>query len=132
MLLKLFVLIGFSVAIASSKLQKPITRTVETNYGGVRGLYQTSPLTEGSFYSFRGIPYAKPPIDERRFKVSFFIVHHVFSYSLCNWGIHFITRHLNQSNHGIRISSMHSIIEMHACNRIPMRSTPASVKIACI
>lgn len=44
------------------------TLIVETNYGPVRGQKRTSVLGE-QFFSFRGIPYAKPPVGELRFKV---------------------------------------------------------------
>lgn len=43
-------------------------RTVSTNCGLVRGQQETSMLKKVSFYSFRGIPYAQPPIEELRFK----------------------------------------------------------------
>lgn len=75
---KSFILIVLGV-IVSGELKRPVTRTVQTNYGKVRGLYQTSDLLEKSFYSFRGIPYAKPPINELRFKVRtrYFFLHHL-------------------------------------------------------
>ncbi len=41
---------------------------VDTNYGPVRGLKRTSVVGE-QYYSFRGIPYAKAPIGDLRFKV---------------------------------------------------------------
>lgn len=46
---------------------KPETTIIETNYGPVRGIKRTSAVGE-QFYSFRGIPYAKPPIGDLRFK----------------------------------------------------------------
>ncbi len=49
---------------------KPDTIIVETNYGPVRGIKRTSAVGD-QFFSFRGIPYAKPPIGNLRFKVSF-------------------------------------------------------------
>lgn len=42
---------------------------IKTTFGPVRGLQRTSKLGE-LFYSFRGIPYAKPPVGPLRFKVS--------------------------------------------------------------
>lgn len=45
-------------------------RTIETKYGKIRGFKRTSLLEKVDFYSFLGIPYAKAPIDQRRFKVS--------------------------------------------------------------
>lgn len=44
------------------------TVIVETNSGPVRGNHRTSVLGE-KFVSFRGIPYAKPPVGDLRFKV---------------------------------------------------------------
>lgn len=45
------------------------TIIVETVNGPVKGILKTSIVGE-SFYRFRGIPYAKPPIGDLRFKVS--------------------------------------------------------------
>lgn len=45
-------------------------RTIETKYGQIRGFKRTSLLEKVDFYSFLGIPYAKAPIDQLRFKVS--------------------------------------------------------------
>lgn len=47
-------------------------KTVDTNNGKVRGIRKTSLIKEVNFYSFKGIPYAKSPTGELRFKVSFF------------------------------------------------------------
>lgn len=43
--------------------------TVNTNYGLVQGLLTVSLLGE-VYQSFQGIPYAKPPLGELRFKVN--------------------------------------------------------------
>lgn len=48
---------------------KPDTFVVETSYGPVRGLKRTSAVGD-QFFSFRGIPYAKPPVGELRFRVN--------------------------------------------------------------
>lgn len=45
-------------------------RIVNTKYGQVRGFKRTTLLEHLDFYSFLGIRYAKPPIGDRRFKVS--------------------------------------------------------------
>lgn len=134
MLFKLFLLLALSSAIVTAKLQRPITRAVQTNDGGVRGIYETSRLTEKSFYAFRGIPYAKPPIDDRRFKVThllWLINIFLFTSNTCI-SIDLNIRHRSQSSHGTRMLSMHTITVIHACNRIPMRLIPAPVKIAYI
>lgn len=44
------------------------TVIVDTNYGPVRGLKRTSVVGD-QYISFRGIPYAKAPIGDLRFKV---------------------------------------------------------------
>lgn len=43
--------------------------TVETANGRIRGKQNRTLFGERLFYSFRGIPFAKPPINELRFKV---------------------------------------------------------------
>lgn len=42
---------------------------VETTNGRVRGVRTTTLLRDLPFYSFKGIPYAKSPIGDLRFKV---------------------------------------------------------------
>lgn len=44
---------------------------IETNDGKVRGLRKTTLIKGVEYYSFRGIPYAKCPTGELRFKVCF-------------------------------------------------------------
>lgn len=45
------------------------TAFVQTNYGRIKGILTLS-LLNNIFYSFYGVPYAKPPLGELRFKVS--------------------------------------------------------------
>lgn len=45
-------------------------RIVETKYGQIRGFKRTSFLDKVDYYSYLGIPYAKAPLGQRRFKVS--------------------------------------------------------------
>lgn len=52
---------------------KPETLVIETSHGPVRGIKRTSAVGD-QFFSFRGIPYAKPPIGELRFKVTIFVM----------------------------------------------------------
>lgn len=47
------------------------TKIIETKSGKIRGVRETTLVKNMDFYSFKGIPYAKPPIGELRFKVSF-------------------------------------------------------------
>lgn len=44
-------------------------KVIDTNNGQVRGARGTTLLKNLTFYSFKGIPYAKPAIDDLRFKV---------------------------------------------------------------
>lgn len=44
-------------------------KIVKTKNGKVRGVWKTSLLKNIPFYAFKGIPYAKPPIGDLRFKV---------------------------------------------------------------
>lgn len=43
-------------------------KTVETRNGAVRGLVKKTLLHQKPYYSYRGIPFAKPPLGELRFK----------------------------------------------------------------
>lgn len=49
----------------------PEFRTVSTFNGQLRGRLHHTFFDDKPYYAFRGIPYAKPPIWELRFKVSF-------------------------------------------------------------
>lgn len=51
---------------------------VYTEYGGLRGLQQFTLFENKSYYAFKGIPYAKPPLAELRFKVSMILRHFDF------------------------------------------------------
>lgn len=44
-------------------------KIVHTNYGLIHGKRMTTIFDNGQYYSYKGIPYAKPPIDELRFMV---------------------------------------------------------------
>lgn len=43
---------------------------IETSNGAIRGQRFTTLFHNKTYYSFKGIPYAKPPVGELRFKVS--------------------------------------------------------------
>lgn len=45
---------------------------VQTTLGPVRGLLVNSPEFGYNYAQFQGVPYAKPPLGELRFKVRFF------------------------------------------------------------
>lgn len=42
---------------------------VDTELGQVRGYQEFTRFENKTYYSFRGIPYAKPPLGELRFRV---------------------------------------------------------------
>lgn len=52
-----------------SKRKVLFAMIVETKYGKIRGFGNKS-VSGRKYFSFLGIPYAKPPIDELRFLVS--------------------------------------------------------------
>lgn len=52
----------------SENVDDVVYKTVETEYGAVRGLMNQTILHQKSYFGFRGIPFAKPPIRELRFK----------------------------------------------------------------
>lgn len=53
-------------------------KIVETDNGPVRGVRNFTLLNGMPFYSFRGIPYAKSPTGELRFKVIIISEHNFF------------------------------------------------------
>lgn len=44
-------------------------KIVNTKYGDVRGKFLKTLFDDGKYFAFQGIPYAKSPINELRFKV---------------------------------------------------------------
>lgn len=50
--------------IAGSKV-----KVIRTDNGLVRGLRETTLFKNQEYYAFKGIPFAKPPIGDLRFKV---------------------------------------------------------------
>lgn len=58
--------IGLSFGFASNST---LVKTVVTENGAIRGQRETSLRKNMEFYAFRGIPYAKAPLGELRFKV---------------------------------------------------------------
>lgn len=43
---------------------------VKTSHGLIKGAYQTTILKNKTIIAFKGIPYAQPPIGDKRYKVS--------------------------------------------------------------
>lgn len=50
------------------------TLTVTTKSGPVKG-YKIASSFDYNYYNFHGIPFAKPPVGELRFKVNIFLKH---------------------------------------------------------
>ena len=50
---------------------------VDTSLGKVAGVEVKSILKDEKFYSFMGIPYAKPPVGELRFLVSVLLLYSI-------------------------------------------------------
>ena len=70
MILRLFFIISLSATALSNVLPTEEYLTVRTDCGVVRGRSEVTLLEKRTFYAFKGIPYAKPPIGELRFKVN--------------------------------------------------------------
>lgn len=64
----LLLLLVASVATAGTANEDGDVVTIETRQGSLKGIIQQAGPTR-NFYSFRGIPYAKPPVGHLRFKV---------------------------------------------------------------
>lgn len=99
-------------------------KIINTNNGLVRGRRSVTVLKNISYYSFKGIPYAKPPIDELRFKViaqidsmnqpNFLYIDISFNWyelqKICKYSVDlvcFCERHLNQQIRGNQKYWMH-------------------------
>ncbi|XP_026684754.1 esterase SG1-like [Diaphorina citri] len=44
------------------------TKVISTSYGKLKGSLKTSKYDATKYFSFQGIPYAKPPVGNLRFK----------------------------------------------------------------
>lgn len=77
------------------------TFVVKTNYGPVRGVKRTSHVGD-EFVSFRGIPYAQPPLGALRFKVS---VKRRFDFT-CGWFDADVMRHLSAANRNDTVTKL--------------------------
>lgn len=72
--------------------------TVTTKLGPVKG-YKTVSSFDYNYYNFHGIPYAKPPVGELRFKVN------IFSLKKNIWSI--VSYQINHSSGSATIWSIH-------------------------
>lgn len=77
-------------------------KIIDTKNGQVRGIRQTTLLNNIPFYSFKGIPFAKPPVGDLRFKVEFYFLQKdgVGLYNRYIFIFDFYYRPLSQSSHG--------------------------------
>lgn len=64
------VLLNLCLACGHRNTAPSAVKSVETSDGTVIGRLEETIRLKKPFYAFRGIPYAKPPIGERRFKVN--------------------------------------------------------------
>ena len=48
-----------------------MTELIKTKFGILKGIVQKNVLS-GSYFAFKGIPYAEPPVGKLRFQVSLF------------------------------------------------------------
>lgn len=64
------VLLNICLACGNRNTAPSATKSVETSDGTVIGRLEETIRLKKPFYAFRGIPYAKPPTGERRFKVN--------------------------------------------------------------
>lgn len=68
--LKIFEIIFLLYLIDGTNAQSDsIFKTIQTKNGYVRGLRKFTLFEKEPYYSFKGIPYAKPPLGTLRFKV---------------------------------------------------------------
>lgn len=72
-----FVLFSLFLIVSVASVTPDEFQVVQTKSGSVRGIRQTTFLKKVDFYSFRGIPYAKPPTGELRFKVCIFTMAYI-------------------------------------------------------
>lgn len=78
------VVLFLCVAVSRSAAQSENDPIVNTQSGRVRGRQRMTLFNRKSYYSFEGIPYAKAPVGELRFKVC--IVQKIFAceeYDFC-------------------------------------------------
>lgn len=85
--------------------------TIQIESGRVRGKQNQTLLENKLFYSFRGIPFAKPPINDLRFKVKKKYIILIMFHEIVNFILISIERHHKKTIHGME-HGMHSNLEM--------------------
>lgn len=91
-------------------------KIIETKNGQIRGLRKTTLLKKVPYDSFKGIPYAKPPIGDLRFKVN--KIAHVLWSLRCVVYFNRCFRHQNRLNRGHQQYWMHLNTATPAINLI--------------
>lgn len=56
------------ISVNSYEMNKDVYKTVQTNNGLIRGRLNQTLLQKKNYFSFKGIPFARPPLRELRFK----------------------------------------------------------------
>lgn len=115
------VLFGFCLILGETYASGIKHRTVKTNTGAVRGIRDRTLLNKIDYYSFKGIPYAKAPIGDLRFKVCSMEIRWIkwnFVIYCLNYAVLFRKRLPNQSILGHLKLSMHSNMAILAFVRI--------------
>lgn len=70
---KLLLVINFVLLLNTINCEASEFKIVQISDGKIRGQKFQTLIEKNEFYSFEGIPYAKAPIGELRFKVNFII-----------------------------------------------------------
>lgn len=56
------------ISVNSDEMNKNVYKTVQTNSGLIRGRLNQTLLQKKNYFAFKGIPFARPPLRELRFK----------------------------------------------------------------
>lgn len=62
----IFVLLSVAALVSGNEDFK----IVQTEHGTIRGKLESTKFDAKPYYAYRGIPYARPPVNDLRFKVS--------------------------------------------------------------
>lgn len=65
----IIILLIVNVSLASLTSVNDPYKTIQIDNGAVRGNFFTTMYDAKPYYSYRGIPFAKPPLNDLRFRV---------------------------------------------------------------